>query len=327
MLRAKPVVIAAFGLASLVTAGIAARGATQRSAQGRSAAVVSASPSAGSGTAAADLRESSQVGPDTRPRGVYAIGVRPADPAAALAAQQVPQEQVRKQIIEGIAVGPKQGRSFYFTRGVYSGYRGRRGWGGSWAVDYPKSDRQFLIVLQHLINIDAYEMENPVQLDDPDLRRFPFLYMLEVGGMGMTPAEVKGLREYILAGGFVMIDDFWGTYEWANFEAEIQQVLPEYPIVEIPLDHPIFRVVYKVDEVRQIPSIGNAQWGRTWEGDGRVPHVRGIFDKDGRLLVAINWNTDLGDAWEWAERPEYPIYYSNYALQMGINYVVYAMTH
>ncbi|MBI4538398.1 MAG: DUF4159 domain-containing protein [Gemmatimonadetes bacterium] len=225
---------------------------------------------------------------------------------------------------------PNDGRrihSFYFTRGVYSsGTSGYRRF-DSWATDFPKSDRQFLIVLQRLVDIDAYELEHPVRLDDPELRRFPFLYLLEVGYLRMTPAEVKGLREYLLAGGFAMVDDFWGSREWANFEAEIRRVLPEYPIVEIPLDHPIFKMVYRIDEILQVPMIGNIRSGRTWEQDGYVPHVRGIFDDQERLLVAINWNTDLGDAWEWAEQPDYPMKYSNFALQMGVNFVIYAMSH
>ena len=222
-------------------------------------------------------------------------------------------------------------REFFFTRAIYSGGGYRRGW-GSWATDYPKADRQFLTIIGRLIDLlDAYERENAVRLDDPDLRRFPFLYALEVGHMYMTEAEVKGLRDYLLAGGFLMIDDFWGTWEWANFEAEIKRVLPEYQIVELSLDHPVFNTVYKIEEIIQVPNLGNAQWaergGRTWEQDGVVPHVRGIFDEDGRLMVIINWNTDIGDAWEWAEHPYYPLKYSTYAIEITVNIIVYAMSH
>ena len=215
------------------------------------------------------------------------------------------------------------GPEFYFTRAVYNSY-GR--W-QSWAVDYPKADRQFLIVIRNLIDIDAPDLENAVRLDDPKLRRFPFLYALEVGDILLSDAEVKGLREYLLAGGFLVIDDFWGTYEWQVFESQIVQVFPEYPIVDIPLDHPIFNQVYKIEEIIQVPNLPNAQWGRTWEQDGYYPAVKGIFDDEGRLMVVINWNTDLGDAWEWAERPEYPLRYSAFAVEMGINFIVYAMSH
>ena len=146
--------------------------------------------------------------------------------------------------------------------------------------------------------------------------------------MYMTESEVKGLREYLLAGGFLMIDDFWGQWEWDNFEAEIKRVLPEYPILEVPLDHPIFNTVYNIEEIVQVPNIGNAQrGGPTWERDGRVPYVRGIFDENGRLMVIINWNTDIGDAWEWAENPYYPLRYSTYAIEITVNIIVYAMSH
>jgi hypothetical protein len=216
-------------------------------------------------------------------------------------------------------------REFFFTRAIYNG--GGRRW-GAWATDYPKADRQFLTILDRLVDLDAYELENAIQLDDPNVRKFPFLYALEVGNMYMTESEVKGLRDYLLAGGFLMIDDFWGTWEWENFEAEIRRVLPEYQIVEIPLDHPIFNTVYNIEEIVQVPNLGNAQRGaRTWERDGVVPHVRGIFDEDGRLMVIINWNTDIGDAWEWAEHPYYPLRYSTYAIEITVNIIVYAMSH
>lgn len=218
-------------------------------------------------------------------------------------------------------------REFYFTRAVYSSY-GQR-WRGSWATDYPKADLQFLTVLRRLMRIDAYEEENAIRLDDPELRRYPFLYAVEVGYMSLTDAEVRGLRDYLLAGGFLVVDDFWGTREWLNFETEIRRVLPEYPIVDIPLDHPIFHSFYDIDEILQVPNVGLARWGggRTWERDGYIPYCRGIFDEKGRLLVLINWNTDLGDAWEWMDDPEYPLKYSTYAYQLGVNAIVYAMSH
>ena len=153
------------------------------------------------------------------------------------------------------------------------------------------------------------------------------LYALQVGYMYMTAPEVTGLRGYLLAGGFLMIDDFWGSAEWANFEAEIKRVLPEYPIIEIPLDHPVFTTFYNIDEIVQVPNIGRAQGGPTWQRDGITPHVRGIFDEQGRLMVMINWNTDIGDAWEWAESPYYPLRYSTYAIEITVNAIVYAMSH
>jgi hypothetical protein len=208
---------------------------------------------------------------------------------------------------------------------MYTSY-GR--WGrGSWAVDFPKADVQFLYALRRLTGIDAYELEHPVALDDPALRRFPFLYAVEVGRMALTEPEVEGLRGYLLAGGFLVVDDFWGTWEWENFESEIRRVLPEYPIVELPVDHPLLNTFYGIDSIVQVPNRRQGMWGGpTWENDGYVPHLRAIFDKADRLMVLISWNSDLGDAWEWAEDPRYPLPYSNYAISLGINLVLYGMS-
>lgn len=220
-------------------------------------------------------------------------------------------------------IGPEH--SFYFTRVIYNGW----GWGrrASWRTDFPKADRQFLVVLRRLIDIDVYPDAHALRLDDPEIRRYPFLYALEVGRMDLTEPEVRNLRGYLLAGGFLVIDDFWGTREWANFERNIRRVLPGREIVDLPMDHPIFTTFYEIDEVLQVPSINNIRWGRTWERDGFEPFVKAILDDKGRVMVLINWNTDLGDAWEWAEQPDYPLKYSTYAFQMGVNFIVYAMSH
>jgi hypothetical protein len=221
-------------------------------------------------------------------------------------------------------------REFYFSRVFYSGNRGFYGRRGSWATDYPRADQIFLSFIDRLLpNLDAYEREFVVPLDDPDVRRYPFLYALEVGGMSLRAEEVEGLRNYLLAGGFLVIDDFWDVRAWANFEYEIQQVLPGYEIVDLPLDHKIFTTFYEIDEIIQVPNVGNGRsGGRTWECRSRCfPIVRGIHDKNGRLMVIINFNTDLGDAWEWADDPYYPFEYSKYAYEMGVNFIVYAMSH
>ena len=234
----------------------------------------------------------------------------------------------------GVSPGTQAGppgvpREFYFSRVAYSGYgRGYYGRGRSWAVDFPKADRQFLVVLERLVNLDIYAMEHPVVLDDPGVRRFPFLYALEVGGMALTPPEVDGLRSYLLAGGFLVIDDFWGTREWENFEREIRRVLPEYPIVDLDLEHPLFSSFYDIDEIVQVPGVRQGRrGGPTWERDGYEAQVRGIFDDRGRLMVVINFNTDLGDAWEHADSPYYPLDSSTYAFEVAVNQIVYGMSH
>lgn len=221
---------------------------------------------------------------------------------------------------------PPGRHGFYFTRAAYGGDR----WGWrTWATDYPKADIQFLIGVRRILGyLDASPDENAVRLDDPELNRFPFLYAAEVGYMSLAEEEVLGLRRYLEAGGFLVVDDFWGTAEWENFEAEIGRVLPGRPIVDLPLDHPLFHSFYDIGELLQVPNVGQGiRGGRTWERDGFVPHCRGIFDERGRLMVVINWNTDLGDAWEWAEDPRYPFQFSSFAYQMGVNFIVYALSH
>lgn len=220
-------------------------------------------------------------------------------------------------------------REFYFSRAAYTGYRRGFWGGGSWQTDYPAADQIFLSFVDRLLpNLDAYESEHPVLLNDPELRRFPFIYAVEVGYLNLTPAEIEGLRDYLIAGGFLVVDDFWGSREWANFEFQIGQVLPGYKIVDLPPDHPVFSAFYEIDEIIQVPNVRlGRRGGPTHEQDGYVPTVRGIHDEDGRLMVLINWNTDLGDAWEWADDPYYPLRYSTYAYEMGVNMIVYAMSH
>lgn len=232
-------------------------------------------------------------------------------------------------------------RAFTFARAMYSEMRAFRlgsdwlGDGGpTWSIDYPLADRHMMAVATRLSNLDACEWEYPVALDDPDLRRFPFLYSLEWGYADFTEAEVQGLREYLLAGGFLMIDDTWGSLEHANLEYQLRRALPEYPVVDVPRAHLLFRSYYTIEgEIVQVPNAGNGrQMGlgmpgaRTWERDGYDPHVRGVFDDTGRLMVVIFGNTDLGDALEWAEDPRYPLEYSTFASQIFLNTIIYAMT-
>lgn len=247
-------------------------------------------------------------------------------------ALQDPQEQeARSGGAQEVALPPEP-HEFFFTRAIYQDGRGGFGrWGGrgSWAIDYPKADRQFLVVLDRLIDIDAYDDQNAVRLDDPAIRRYPFLYALEVGRMALDQDEIHGLRDYLNAGGFLVIDDFWGPWEWRNFEIEISRVLPGRPIVDVPLDHPLFSTFYEIEEILQVPNRSRGRRGiPEWyaECQGCMPAVKGIFDDHGRLMVVIHYNTDLGDAWEWSEDPWYPLDRSTFAYQMGINMIVYAMS-
>ena len=251
-------------------------------------------------------------------------------------AQEAPRVPRPGSVVLGPTRDPEEASGrypFYWTRAIYSGFgrrgsrRGGYGGGGSWATDFPKGDRQFLVVLQRLVQLNAYDWENAISLADPNLRRFPVVYAVEVGRMDLTEEEVEGLRSYLDAGGFLIVDDFWGQREWDNFEYNIRRVYPDRPIIDIDLDHPIYSAYYDIEEVKQVPAIGRGVYGPTTECYGCYPAVRGMYDDEGRLQVIINFNTDLGDAWEWAENPSYPLEYSTYAYEMGANMIVYAMSH
>lgn len=154
-----------------------------------------------------------------------------------------------------------------------------------------------------------------------------FLYAVEVGNMTLSELEVNHLREYLLRGGFLVVDDFHGSYEWNHFYRQIKKVFPEYEPIDLPLSHPIFHCYYDIDQLIQIPGLQYVYSGSTSEKGGYKARYMGIQDENGRLMVMINHNVDLGDAWEWAEVEVYPRRYANLAFQLGINYIVYAMTH
>jgi hypothetical protein len=153
------------------------------------------------------------------------------------------------------------------------------------------------------------------------------MYAVEVGYWHLNMQEAARLRAYLLRGGFLMVDDFHGGWEWSSFVASMQKVFPDRPIIEIPEDDEAFHVIYDLDQKIQIPSLQFVYSGVTWEKGGVTPHWRGIYDDDGRLMVAINFNMDLGDAWEHADWPEYPEKMTALAYRFGINYLIYAMTH
>jgi hypothetical protein len=148
-----------------------------------------------------------------------------------------------------------------------------------------------------------------------------------VGHWNLTDAQVKAFREYLDRGGFFMCDDFHGTEEWAVFTASMSRAFPDRQIVDIPNDDPIFHTVYNLDDKYQVPGEQFVRSHRTYEYDGYEPHWRGIYDDRHRLIVAICNDMDLGDSWEHADNPEYPQQFSALGIRIGVNYVVYAMTH
>lgn len=212
-----------------------------------------------------------------------------------------------------------------------------RHWGGvldwreggtSWTQDYPRADRHFAQALRRLTRVHARSVEQPVNLDDDDdVYNWPWLCAGEMGDWRLTDAQARKLREYLLRGGFLMLDDFWGTSEWERFDESMKKVFPDRPIVEIENADPIFHTVYDLDDRYQVPGQWALARGTTYRNDGEVPHWKGIYDDHGRVMVAMSFNSDIGDSWEWADDPMYPEKYSALGIRIGVNYAVYALTH
>lgn len=219
---------------------------------------------------------------------------------------------------------------FVFARLKYPSFRGgSMGWSmrGNWTVDWPKADRQFVQGVRRLSRVHIRSVEQVVDLESDDIFNYPFLYVVEPGHWDLPDNQAKKLREYLLRGGFMMTDDFHGSFEWDIFMDSMSRVMPEHAPLDIQNNDAIFHVLYDLDERFQVPGIIMFYTGRTYEYDGVEARWRAIYDDKGRIMAAIGQNMDLGDAWEWADHPRYPERYASLAYRVGINYITYAMTH
>jgi hypothetical protein len=219
---------------------------------------------------------------------------------------------------------------FTFVRLRYNSFRR----GHAWATDFPDAELNLSWRLQQLTSMRSDPNGKIVDIDDPALFDHPFIYMIEPGDIYLTDAEAAILRRYLLSGGFLMVDDFWGDYEWESFHAAFKQIFPDRELEELPVEHPVFHCVYNLKEKPQVPSIGHAQAGRfngiTFEReDARTPHYKACHDDKGRMMMIVCHNTDLGDGWEregedewyfreFSEKKSYPL---------GINILFYQFTH
>ena len=228
---------------------------------------------------------------------------------------------------------------FTFARVRYDSYGGYRRRGGGWSTDYPDSDLNFSLRLQQLTSMKVNPDPIILELTDPKLFDYPFLYMIEPGALTFHQAEVEALRRYCLNGGFLMVDDFWGDSQYENLYRELKRVFPDREPTEVPLSHEIFHCVYDLKEKPQVPSLHSARrmadgraisWESSWDGsDTRTPHYLAITDDEDRIMIFICHNTDLGDGWEREGEDQW--YFDEFSVKkaypMGINIVTYAMTH
>jgi hypothetical protein len=197
-----------------------------------------------------------------------------------------------------------------------------------WFIDAPAAEQN---LSRRLKTVTAIQVNDPVviTIEDPDLWLHPWLYLVEPGNLRLRDTEVPILREFLLRGGTLTFDDFHGPIEWANLEREMQRVFPDRKIVDLPASHPIYSCFYQLDGFPQTPGLGSFLYGRTWEKGGFEGKLRAIEDDNGRAMVLINWNTDMGDGWEWSNVADFPGYvkFTAQAYRMQINEIIYSLTH
>ena len=251
---------------------------------------------------------------------------------ALLLVQPAP-EQARLGEVQGSAgqephtsKGPAE---FTFVRTIYASPFGGRRW-GSWATDFPEADYHFIAGIRYwsATNLNISAKPEQIAILDERLFGYPLIYFVEPGYMMLSDEEAQRLREYVARGGFLFLDDFWGEYEWDNVRRQMQMIFPGRVIEDLPLNHPVFHSYFDIEEVVQVPGIGS--WlgrGVTHEKGGIIPHYMGIQDEKDRLVTFIARNCDLGDAWEWIDDPRYPMKYGLAAYRVGINVIMYAMSH
>lgn len=235
----------------------------------------------------------------------------------ALAAPLLLAGQGRRQASAGTADVPYDG-DFTFSRVRYGGAGFRRG-GAAWAHDYPRADQHLPQILQYVstvpINLGA---SNVFDLDDPEIFRHPILYLSEPGFWRITDAEAAGLRMYLLKGGFLILDDF-EEQQWYNMEEQLRRAMPEYELIEIGPEHPVFHSFFELDDI-YVPHPLVAV----------TPKYYAMFEDDDptkRMLVLVNFNADLAEYWEWSAEGLLPVELSNEAYKLGVNYLIYALTH
>jgi hypothetical protein len=221
-------------------------------------------------------------------------------------------------------------------------YRGGMPFPGQWTMDYPRSDRHLLEGVRRLTRIDSKSVEQVVSFGEDDMYNFPMMYAVEVGHWMLRDEDAQQLREFLLRGGFLMVDDFHGSNagdhaaadgerinEWQTFTDSMSRVFPDRPIVEIQDSDPIFHTLYDLDKRFQVPGAQYFESGLIYEKGptGKEPHWRAIRDDKGRIMVAICHNMDLGDAWEHSDEARYDEKWASLAYRIAMNYFVYDLTH
>jgi hypothetical protein len=233
--------------------------------------------------------------------------------------------------LSGVRPNASYDGRFTFVRVKYTTAPGGYWYRGlpAWAHGYPVAEQNLMRIMKEVSDLDAHVDEiNALALDDPELFKYPVAYIIEVGWWEMTDREAASLRAYLDKGGFVIVDDFkvrgWGGGMggggWENFDANMRRVLPTARFVDLDASHPIFHCFFEINSLEHFPQAYNA-------GN---PIFRGLFednDRTKRLQMVVNYNTDISQFWEWSGRGLRPIDETNEAYKLGVNYIVYGMTH
>lgn len=219
---------------------------------------------------------------------------------------------------------------FHMARLVYSSNQGQRAWRPWWAIDYPEAEFHLTRGLGRLTNLDVADDSRHLRLTDNEIFDYPWLFAQQPGRWLLQAEEIAALSEYIARGGFLVVDDFHGQFDWQVMSKALGRAFPDWPIVRLPEDHELMSVLYDLDQSTQIP--GRRHLYRADNGEIKAQlygpaQWHGIYDGEGRLVVAINFNMDMGDAWEHADDPVYPVPMTSLAYRFAVNYVIYAMTH
>jgi hypothetical protein len=238
--------------------------------------------------------------------------------------------QEKTEFVFGRLMYPNHPQAMFSRRNFFPG--DYKSGGTSWTQDYPRADRFFCLALRRLTRLHVRSVEQPIDLDDgDDVFYYPWMFAGEMGDWRLTDAQAAKLREYLLRGGFLMLDDFWGEVEWERFAQTMHRVFPDRPMVDLDGGDAIFHTAYSLDQRLQV----HGRWGLNqrrggWmarRAEGAIPYWRAIYDDHQRIVAGIVFNSDLGDGWEWADDASYPEAMTSFATRLGVNYVIYAMTH
>jgi hypothetical protein len=219
---------------------------------------------------------------------------------------------------------------FHMARMIFSSRGNDMAWRPWWAIDYPEAEFHLTRGLRRLTTLNVADDSRHLSLTEDEIFDYPWLFVQQAGQWKLSNQEIEGLREYVLRGGFVVIDDFHGRFEWQTMSQALKKAFPEWPITLLPEEHELMKVLYDLDQNTQIPGRRHLFRAPNGEIDAQLrgpAQWHGISDDSGRLVVAINFNMDMGDAWEHADDPVYPVPMTSLAYRFGVNYVIYAMTH